>query len=677
MIIDELKRKRDEAVTSKKIHHDRMIDDIRAFKGRAKTVATDVRFPGTNPTKARVNTIGARLGMIFKDNEEAFGLEPTPVTDGDPAQVAASCELMSKKIKDCLVESKFSSNARLAIRNHLTALGTMIVKVPVLRNCQKRKYAQIEGPMGVEYQMQIENTIKPLVEFVDPFNWFPEDVSKVDDLEYCYEIHMFGKRQMMALKGQGMDAEAIDEIISLDPIREQVHEYLEDRLAVDLNRATASINKYPVWEYHGILDPEAYEYAAEEYGFPEGSVGMVEAWFCGDKILKLIAAPFDSEYRVPYLATSYEDEEGTLFGLGVAQLFSETQKAITRGWNAYQHNNSVSAGPQIIVDSTIVEPADGKWNIGAPKTWKKIDPLKDVGDAFNVINISNNSEQHLELIDMATRMGDDEISYPLMLRGEEGNQNNATAAIIATNANNIITFDKGMKIDSQIINPMIHRLYWYFMEFDDDMEAKGDYEIKAKGADNILIKDLEQQKMMAIVGLSGNPLFAPYLNNYELLKTMLTLMDSDTDKLLRPKEEVDQEQQVDPRQEAMAQELAIKQGKLDAQLKQIEMQGQNFAANQELERERLAAEIQINDIEAQAKVLAINVTQDTEQMKIAAQVGLEREKFAAQQITKGTEDRQKAFFDQQGLNIKAEQENTKREEMKLKLNPANKTREGI
>lgn len=679
MIIDELKRKRDEVVNSKKIHHDRMIDNIRAFKGCPKiAVPTDNRFPGTNPTKARVNTIGARLGMIFKDNEESFGLEPTPVTDGDPQQMALAAEKMAKKIRDCLVESKFSSAARMAIRNNLVALGTMIVKAPVLRACQKRGYVQIETPMGTEYKVQVESTIKPLVEFVDPFFWFPEDVGKNDDLEYCYEIHMFNKRQMMALKEQtGMDAEAIDEIISLDPEREEVHELLEDRLAVDLNRSSAIINKYAVWEYHGILDPEAYEYAAEEYGFPEGSCGMVEAWFCGDHILKLIAAPFDSEYRVPYLSTSYEDEEGTLFGLGVAQLFSETQKAITRGWNAYQHNNSVSAGPQIIVDSTLVEPADGKWNIGAPKTWKKVDPLKDVDEAFNVVNISNNSAQHLELIEMATRMGDDEISYPLMLRGEEGNQNNATAAIIATNANNIITFDKGMKIDAQIINPMIHRLYWYFMEFDDDMEAKGDYDIKAKGADNILIKDLEQQKMMQIVGLSGNPLFAPYLNNYEVLKAILNLMDSDTDKLLKPQEEVDNAQQVDPRQEAMAKELEIKQGKLDAQNRQIDMQGKNYASNAQLERERIAAEVEMNRVEAEAKVLAINVSQDTEQMKLSAKVGVEQAKLSEAQLASTTDKRTEAFFRQQELNIKAENVNTAREEMKLKLNPANKTRTGI
>lgn len=678
MIIDELKRKRDNAVTSKKIHHDRMLDNVRAFKG-VQTVenSSAPKFMKTNPTKARVNTIGARLGMIFKDNEEAFGLEPTPVTDGDPAQVAAAAEKMSKKIRDCLVESKFSSEARMAIRNHLVALGSMIVKVPVLRKCRKRRYARTDTPDGPVYQMQVEETIKPLVEFIDPFNWFPEDVSKVDDLEYCLEVHMFNKRQMLALKDQGLNPEAIDEIVKLDPVREEVHSFLEEKLAVDLNKSTATIDKYAVWEYHGILDPEDYEYAAKEYDFPPGSCGMVEAWFCGDEVLKVISAPFDAEYRVPYLATSYEDECGTLFGLGVAQLFSESHKVISKGWNAYQHNNSLSAGPQVIVDVTMVEPADGKWIISGPKIWKKTDPLKDVADAFQVINIENNSQQHLEMIDTAIRMGDDEISYPLMLRGEENNPNNATAAIIATNANNIITFDKGMKIDAQIINPMIHRLYWYFMEFDEDMEAKGDYTIKAKGADNILIKDLEQQKMMSVVGLSGNPLFAPYLNNYEVLKAILNLMDSDTDKLLKPQEEVDNAQQVDPRQVMMEKEVEIKQGKLDAQNRQIDMQAQNFAANEQLERERIAAEVEMNRVEAEAKVLAINVSQDTEQMKIAAKTGIEQAKLSEAQLAATTNKRTDAFFKQQELNIKAEGVNAAREEMKLKLNAKNKSGTGI
>ena len=676
MIIDELKRKKDDAVNLKKVYHNRMLEDMRAYKGYAAKDNTDeVSFPTTNPTKARVNTIGARLGMVFKDNEENFSIEPTPVTDGDPEQMAAAAVLMTKKIKDCLVESKFSSEARMAIRNNLVALGTMVVKAPVLRSCSKRTYAQVPDPMGgVAYQFQIEKKVKPLVEFIDPFHWFPEAVAKVDDLEYCLEIHMFNKRQMHALKEQpGMDAEVIDEIISEDPVRENVHDMMEEKLSVDLENSKSIIDKYAVWEYHGILSPEDYEYAAEEYGFPAGSCGMVEAWFCDDKVIKIIASPFDSEYRVPYLSTSYEDESGTLFGLGVARLYAETQKSVNKGWKAYQHNNAVSAGPQIVVDSTIVEPSDGKWRIGGPKVWKKIDPVKNVNDAFISININNNSKQHLELIDMAIRMGDDEISYPLLLKGEEGN---ATNAIIATNANNIITFEKGMKIDAQIINPMIHRLYWYFMEFDDDMEAKGDYDIKAKGADNLLIKDLEMQKMMGIVGLVGNPLFSGYADNYELFKSILSLADTNTDKIIKPKEQVEQEQS-DPRQEAMAKELEIKQGKLDAQIKQIDMQGQNFAASHQLERERLAAEVEMNHVDAQAKVLAINTAQDTEQMKIAADVGAEREKFAAAQITKVTDQRTADFFKQQELNIKAEHVNTAREEMRLKLNPANKSRTGI
>ena len=678
MIIDELIRKKREAVDLKQSAHNRMIENVRAFKGHLKTVDDNQkRFAATNPTKARVNTIGARLGMMFKDNEDPFGVEPTPETDGDPEQVRISCEKMTKKIRDCLIESRFSSEARLSIRNHLVALGSMIVKAPVLRSCQKRKYVKIPSPIGESYQVQIEKTIKPLVEFVDPFNWFPESVSKTDDLEYCFEVHLFNKRQMMALKDQpGMNAEAIDEIILLKPEREEVHSMLEDKLAADINKDSCTIDKYAVWEYHGILDPEDYEYACEEYKFPEGSCGIVEAWFCGDKLLKVIAAPFDKEWRVPYFATSYEDEAGTLFGLGVAQLFSESQKAITKAWNAYQHNGFVSAGPQISVDVTMVEPSDGIWAINGPKVWKQVVP-GDVGKAFSVFNVPNNSDKHLQLIDMATKMGDDEISYPLMLRGEEGNQNNATAAIISTNANNIITFEKGMKIDAQIINPMIQRLYMYFMDFDDDMEAKGDYAIKAKGADNILIKDLEQQKMMGIVGLAGNPLFAPYLNNFEILKCILNLMDSDTDKLLKPQEEVDQAQQADPRQEMMQAEVQIKQGKLDSQNRALDIQAQNNQDKMKLEVERLQSEKEINRVEAEAKVIAANVNQDTKQMEIAAKVGIEKAKFSEQQLAKTTDARTAAFFQQQELNIKAENVNTKREEMRLKLSPDNKSGTGI
>ena len=186
-------------------------------------------------------------------------------------------------------------------------------------------------------------------------------------------------------------------------------------------------------------------------------------------------------------------------------------------------NAGLAAGPQIIVDSSLVEPLDGKWEMGPLKVWvarKNAQGVK-VGDAIKIVVIPMLLNDLLSLINFWLLRADEVTGLPQLLRGQQGNVNETLGGMTMLQNNGTSVMRRIVHaFDDRITEPHIARYYeWLMMHGPDD--AKGDMQIDARGSSALFERNTESQFMGELLQVSVNPAYMidPALLATEFLKS--------------------------------------------------------------------------------------------------------------------------------------------------------------
>jgi hypothetical protein len=156
-------------------------------------------------------------------------------------------------------------------------------------------------------------------------------------------------------------------------------------------------------------------------------------------------------------------------------------------------NAGLSGGVQLILGPGI-QPGDGKFEIVADKIWIATGDVDDVRKAFEAKQLANCQPQLEKIIRLASEFIDRETGIPTVFQGEKAELPETLGATnIVVDSANVALRGRVKLWDDDIVTPSITRLYHYNMQYSENNEIKGDYNVRALGATVLLERDAQRQ----------------------------------------------------------------------------------------------------------------------------------------------------------------------------------------
>lgn len=633
-------------------------------KGSAPTRSTV--FIGM--TRQKTNAAEARLtDILLPTDERNWGIRPTPnpelakksesdkptadpvtgltadpvsgepVLERDIVKVEMDLALeksvaMEREIDDQLVECDYNGEVRKMIHDS-AVMGTGILKGPIVANKTRKSWSKIPNSQESVYVIEMVEEIAPRSMRVDPRNVW-EDPACGDNIQNgrgIYERTMMTRKEVRKLVEQPGYMKA------------QIRRVLEQGPASGIDRADddnahrreqASTN-FEVWEYWGEIEPA--DARAAGVNIKDEQLDSISACvvMINNTVVKVFPNPLDTG-DLPYDFFAWEKVPDTPRGLGVPYLMRAQQKVMNAAWRNMMDNAGITGGPQIIVKPKIIQPADGTWNLTPRKIWNCTDPAADVRQAFTSVQFDSRQADLANIIEMATKLADEETAVPLIAQGQERNIPDTVGGVqMLMQSANVVLRRLVKQFDDQVTKPHIRRYYDFNMMYSEKDDIKGDFEIDARGSSAMVVRDIRNQAIMQLLGAAANPSFNFMIDTKRLFEKALEAQHVDPRDIMLPDEEIKQRQ-----------EQAAK-----AQPKDPALQVAELRANAEMERTKVVQQSDMQELqlkqqlaqqEQQFRMQQLQIEMQIEMLKLAQTKELTLEQIKAEMADTAMKERSKA-----------------------------------
>lgn len=506
----------------------------------ASTVFLNITRPYTDAAAARVGD------MLLPTDDKAWSIQPTPIpgmaelSDGDlpmsvkkairqqiPNEEQAmieeqrmlvqakeilkeykqSAESATKQIEDWHVECQFHAQVREVI-DDVAKVGVGVLKGPV-----PEKRMQIAYKDG---NLVITEELKPVSRRIDYWNFFP-DPGCGDDIHnggYCWERDDITARGVQDLIGMpGYFESQLEMVLKEGPFKatKEVPER-PDSLSHGVRRE--SKNLFEIWYFHGDLDKEQLMACGcqglEEADIPDTTLFHAQATMINNRIVYITVNPLDTgEY--PYDVMQWQRREGLPWGIGVARQSRVAQDVVKGAARMMMDNAGRAGGPQLVIKQGIVEPADGITEITPWKIWLAAEDadLDHLDNAFRFVVIPMLQAELEQIVRLGLKLAEDITGIPMIMQGQMGEQSAPNTLggmqMLQNNASSVLRRIARL-YDDRLTEPHIRRYYTYLLQYGED-QAKGDFQIDARGSSALVERELQAQNIAALGQLVLNPAF--------------------------------------------------------------------------------------------------------------------------------------------------------------------------
>jgi hypothetical protein len=710
-IASDLQSDFDELVRKWQPIHRRMADDERRFND-ATEVASATKNHGADgdggnresPTLAitfsrTIITAARRADMLFPHNDNPWNVEPDdvphipeqdipvppgqePLSDEEVSIVCkARAENMQKAISSQFAETRFEQKARRMLEDS-SRVGWGVLKGPSMgvkkRRTHKGALADSGTDMTLVAMTEIIEEPRPEVEYVNPWHFVSDLAPTIEEAEKAFQIRLMTETDIRRLSQMpGFDKAALARLLKTKPVDISSSPILG---SYAIRNQTLGLSEnlrecYVVLEYNGPIRKkwaeeieremedgsastvfrcgclsarkdefgESVPFEWEDDGSP---LPMVQIYFCQGEVLKFRESPLENDSRLPYYVDTCHRIDDTFAGGGIPYLLRSIDRAIQASWQMGLHNASMSSGPQIFMRKGAVTPADGKARTKGPKVWWVDSKEQRLDDIVKEIITTNNAAQFMQLLDKAMMLADEIINLPLIAQGKQAEET-AQGQAVRMNTNNIFQKRMAMGTDDNVLCPLGERMIEWNLTYGDPKKLGGDFKWVSR-VNGLLVKDMQTQRLQAATMMAQQPQFAPYVDNYTLLKRNFEILEVPTDGVVLPepearaKEQAMQQQQADPMMALKEQEVALKGHKIesDNQIAQAKLQiaqedmiaKQNIAKmNVEQAYAELALQEDLTLKEIEMGILKAREASSLKQQDMGVKARVEAEKLAAKE----------------------------------------------
>ena len=478
---------------------------------------------------------GATADMLMENLAQEYknlGFDDGPAPDLktmpqiEPAMLAA--EKMQKLVHDQLEETQAITTLR-HVFFEMCLLGTGILKGPFT---SEKRYHSFSKEDDMQVYMQKVKTV-PKLEAVSCWNFYPDpNATSLEDCDYVIQRHSLNRQQFSDLRYMPMfSTEMIDECLKDGP-NYQVRGYessLYDRETVE----QIYKNRFEVLEYWGVVNKDL----ANECGIETDSeIVNVNAWICGNKVLRMVENPF-TPTRIPFTVCPYELNPYQFFGIGVAENMEDSQQIMNGHARMAIDNLALSGNLVFDVDETQLVPGQDM-KIFPGKIFRR--QSGQPGTAINSLKFPNSTQENMMMFDRFRQLADEATGIPSYSHGQTGVTGmTRTAAgmsmLMGAAALSIKTVIKN--IDDYLLKPLGENFFLWNMQFSDDVpEIKGDLAIKARGTSSLMQKEVRSQRLTTFMQTCANPSLAPFVKWHTILKEVAKTLDIDPEQVINDPE---------------------------------------------------------------------------------------------------------------------------------------------
>lgn len=415
---------------------------------------------------------------------------------------------MADKMEDQLLEGGFLE-ALDAFIDDLTTYPTAIMKGPVIR----MKPALTWGPDG---QPTVKVKLQKTWERVSPFNIYPSPGAEDVQDGFLIEKHRLSKSDLNALIGvDGYNADAIRSVLA--DYERGLNSWLED---LSMQQQAEGKDTFAAYQNpDGLIDALQYWGCVSgqmlvDWGLDKSEIEdptkdyYVEAWLIGTYVIKAVLN-YDPLARKPYYACSYERVPGNFWGNSVADLVRDPQDIVNACARALVNNMALASGPQVGILVDRLAAGEDVTQLSPWRIWQmKSDPLNGTTQQpIEFFQPTSNTNDLLTVFDKFSQLGDEYSGIPRYLTGDTTGGAGRTASGLSMLINNAGKSIKQVinNIDIGLMKPMLDRLYYHNMRYEDDPDLKGDVQVVAHGASALIAKESAQVRRNEFLAATNNP----------------------------------------------------------------------------------------------------------------------------------------------------------------------------
>ena len=467
-------------------------------------------------------------------------------------------ERMETKMEDQMLEGGFTK-ALFEFTNDIATFPYAVLKGPIPRKRKAMKY--VEGGLGVVEGLRDE------WERVDPFKfyWMPwgDDIHSMP----VAELHHLTRDDVENMLGvEGYDEDAVRSILTdfgaggfawldhNDDLMEEVTDQDFDEASKDLVAALQLWDTIPgdiLIEWG--LSPEEIEDPQKSY--------PCEVWMI-DNIVVRAVLNYDPLGRKPYYMTSFEKVPGRIDGNGVADLCMDAQNMCNAAARALANNMGISSGPQVGVNISRLPAGEDITQMYPWKIWQfRQSDYADSTPPMTFFQPNSNAAELMGVFDRFMAISDEVSGIPRYMTGQHvpgaGRTSSGLSMLMSPAGPSLHQVIRNL--DHDVMRPMLERQYQRNLRYSDDPDLIGDVQIVATGAMSLVVKEaeavrktdflrliLESPVAQQIVGLPGTA---------ELLRDLAGNLNTNVDRLVPSREDVQKQQELAQQQAMMMQQM--------------------------------------------------------------------------------------------------------------------------
>jgi hypothetical protein len=457
--------------------------------------------PGAAPAPAQPQqppqmvSIGGQI-MSVADAKAEF--------DAQKKEAARKAKKAEDQVDDWLVECQYHAEMRKVI-DDAAKLGSGVIKGPVPVMRKSREWRQ--DPETGAYEYILIEEIKPASHRVDPWDLFPDPGcgENIHAGTGIFERDRLTPKLLQELRDvPGYISGAIDMCLREGPMRQQ-----EADARNLFNNAFAAKNQFEIWYFHGDITAEELRAAGCDVGdAPNEASVPAMITMVNDRVVKASLNPLD-DGSFPYDVIPWKRRQGMPWGMGVARQMRTPQRIVVAATRNLMDNAGLAAGPQIVLRRG-VRPEDGVYEIVPLKLWEEEDDTGSGATSSPVTSvvIPMLQVELMAIIQMGMKMAEDVTGMPMLLQGQQGSAPDTVGGLVMLDNNaNAVLRRLARLFDSSITEPHVRRYYTWLMEYGDNDDAKGDFQIVARGSSALVERSIQNQEMVQILQLCLNPAY--------------------------------------------------------------------------------------------------------------------------------------------------------------------------
>lgn len=410
------------------------------------------------------------------------------------------------QVDDWLEECQYHAELRKVI-DDAAMLGSGVIKGPFPVKRVSRQWRK--NPQSNVYELIIVEEIKPASRRVDPWDLFPDPAcgESIHNGSYVFERDRLTRKKLEELCGTpGYIDSQIIACLKEGPARQQ-----ESDNRNLLSTAFAANDQFEIWYFHGDVTVEELLAAGCECdeGMPMEKSFPAMITMVNNRPIKAALNPLD-DGQFPYDVIPWKRRPGMPWGMGVARQMRTPQRIVVAATRNMMDNAGLASGPLITLRRG-VEPEDGVMEVVPLKFFLESEESTGnpaAGAPLTATVIPMLEKELMAIVQFGMKMAEDVTGLPSLLQGQQGTAPETVGGmtILNNNANSVLRRIARL-FDSSITEPHIRRYYTWLMEYGKDDDAKGDYQIIARGSSALVERDIQGQELSQIMALCLNPAY--------------------------------------------------------------------------------------------------------------------------------------------------------------------------